>query len=53
MALWKQPGRSADLLAALERDVAAGLLTEDLIDRSVARVLASKGVDPCLGGLDG
>lgn len=47
VALWKQPGRSAEVLSALEQDVTAGRLLEDPVNRSVVRVLTSKGVDPC------
>lgn len=47
IALWLSTDRVSSVLDALQRQVASKRLTEDRVDRSVVRILRSKGVLPC------
>lgn len=47
VALWNGADRVGEVLAALEADVTAGRLPEDVVDRAALRVLDAKGYDPC------
>lgn len=50
VAIWKDAGQLSPTLDALERAVASGVLTEDRVDASVARVLRAKqalGLNVC------
>ncbi|GAC67235.1 glycoside hydrolase family 3 N-terminal domain-containing protein [Gordonia soli] len=47
IALWLATDRVSSVLDALERAVGAGKLTTDRIDRSVVRILRTKGVLRC------
>lgn len=48
MALWVTGDRVDEVLDHLEAAVAAGSLPERRVDEAVGRVLAAKGVDPCV-----
>ncbi|MEE3849969.1 glycoside hydrolase family 3 protein [Gordonia sp. LSe1-13] len=47
IALWLSTDRVTSVLDALEQEVAANRLTEQRVDRSVVRILRSKGVLTC------
>ncbi|MDL9946615.1 glycoside hydrolase family 3 protein [Gordonia sp. ABSL11-1] len=47
IALWLSTDRVSSVLDALQRQVASKRLTEDRVDRSVVRILRSKGVLTC------